>query len=68
MTTEPVTVTVPNLKPVVLELKRTAKGPSTKPTLLVVRPRFLFPIEEEEQQEASHHSELQPFESVPIAE
>jgi thiol-disulfide isomerase/thioredoxin len=68
MTTEPVTVTVPNLKPVVIELKRTSMGSSTKPTLLVVRPRFLFPIEEEEQQETPHHSELQPFEAVPITE
>jgi thiol-disulfide isomerase/thioredoxin len=67
-TVEPITVNVPNLKLVVMELKRTSKGPSTKPALLVVRPRFLFPVEEEEQQETPRHSELQPFESVPIAE
>jgi hypothetical protein len=67
-TVEPITVNVPNLKPVVIEFKPTSKGPTSKPTLLVVRPRFLFPIEEEQQRETSQHSDIQPFEMVPIVE
>jgi thiol-disulfide isomerase/thioredoxin len=62
-TVEPITVNVPNLQPVVIELKRTPKHPAT---LLVVRPQFLFPIEEEEELEASQRSPIEPFEIVPM--
>jgi len=45
---EPVTVTIPNLKTVVIEFKPIGEGASARPSLLVVRPRLLFPMEEEE--------------------
>ena len=45
---EPVTVNIPNLKTVVIEFKPIGGDASARPSLLVVRPRLLFPIEEEE--------------------
>jgi thiol-disulfide isomerase/thioredoxin len=47
VTTEPVTVSIPNLKTVVIALKRDAAGVSKRPVFLVVRPRLLFSFEEE---------------------
>jgi thiol-disulfide isomerase/thioredoxin len=46
-TIEPVTVNVPNLNTVIIEMKRIGEAPSARRPLLLVRPRILFPIEEE---------------------
>jgi thiol-disulfide isomerase/thioredoxin len=62
-TTEPVTVNVPNLKTVVIELKRIGEGPSARPSLLLVRPRLVFPFEEEEvEHETPNNAATQPIE------
>jgi hypothetical protein len=45
---EPVAVNVANLKTVVIVFKRIGEGASARPSLLVVKPRLLFPYEEEE--------------------
>jgi thiol-disulfide isomerase/thioredoxin len=45
---DPVNVNIPNLKTVVLEFTRSNSGATARPSLLIVRPRLLFPIEEEE--------------------
>jgi hypothetical protein len=48
-TIEPVTVNVPNQKTVVIVLNRIGEAPSPGPSLLLVKPRVLFPFEEVEQ-------------------
>lgn len=45
---DPLAVTVANLKAVVIEFHPIGAEASAKPSLLVVRPRLLFPLEEEE--------------------
>jgi thiol-disulfide isomerase/thioredoxin len=45
---DPVAVTVGNLKTVVIEFKPIGEGASARPSLLVVRPRLLLSLDEEE--------------------
>jgi hypothetical protein len=48
VTAEPVAVSIPNLKTIVVEFRPLGAGASARPSLLVVRPRLLFPFDEEE--------------------
>jgi hypothetical protein len=45
---DPLAVSVGNLKTVVIEFKPIGAEASARPSLLVIRPRLLFPYEEEE--------------------